>query len=155
MVVSEPGLGLPQFIFTVHLDGQLLASYDSERKNGGPLEPSMEKPSPILNITIFLGFHTLQWLFGCELSQDGLKAGVNKFSYDGKEALSFEDSLNWTAYDPVGQEYKREYESEPGRTQCSNHSWEEICISMWCQLLKTDKKEWPRRGEAGEPTITC
>ncbi|XP_078244107.1 patr class I histocompatibility antigen, alpha chain G [Pogona vitticeps] len=91
-------------------------------------------------------FHTCQWLFGCKLSQDGLKAGVNKFSYDGKEVLSFKkDYLTWTGYDPVGQEYKRERESEPGHTQSSKHSLEEKCINMGHQLLKTDKKERPRR----------
>uniref|UniRef100_A0ABM5FF01 Major histocompatibility complex class I-related gene protein-like n=1 Tax=Pogona vitticeps TaxID=103695 RepID=A0ABM5FF01_9SAUR len=173
MVVSEPGVGLPQFIVTAHLDGRLFAYYDSEGKKGQPRELWMEEmiqvdtqywdwlnrnarnTEHILKWQIRTvmgrynhsrGFHTLQWLFGCELSQDEHKAGFNKFSYDGKEALSFEkDSLTWTAYDPVGQEYKREWESEPGRTQRSKHYLEEKCIGMLRQLLKFDKKKLQRR----------
>ncbi|XP_072843960.2 major histocompatibility complex class I-related protein 1 isoform X2 [Pogona vitticeps] len=194
VVMSEPGLGRPQFLLTAHLDGQLFASYDTEGKNWEPREPWMEEMIQVdteyldwlnrnaRNTEHLLkwqirtvmsrynhsgGFHTLQWLFGCELSQDGLKVGVNKFSYDGKEALSFDkDTLTWTAYDPVGQEYKREWESEPGRTQRSKYYLEEKCIGMLRQFLKFDKKELQRRvapdvkvvhkkGRDGVETLVC
>ncbi|KAJ7303313.1 hypothetical protein JRQ81_012255 [Phrynocephalus forsythii] len=172
-VVSEPGQGLPQFIVTAHFDGRLFAYYDSERKNGAPREPWMEEMIQVdpqfwdwlnrnaRNTEHILkwqfqrvmgrynhsqGFHTIQWMFGCELGENGHKAGFNKFGYDGKEALSFEkDTLTWAAYDAVAQEYKREWESGPGRTERSKHYLEVKCIGMLRQLLEFNKKEWQRR----------
>ncbi|XP_016853045.2 major histocompatibility complex class I-related gene protein isoform X3 [Anolis carolinensis] len=42
-VVSEPGPGLPQFMVSGHFDGQLFASYDSERRSGVPRTEWMEE----------------------------------------------------------------------------------------------------------------
>ncbi|XP_067321718.1 uncharacterized protein [Anolis sagrei] len=169
-VVSEPGPGLPQFMVSGHFDGQLFAFYDSERRSGVPRTEWMVEMDPgywdWLNRNarnaeqIFKwqmgtvmrhynhsgGLHTMQWVFSCTLSEDGLKGGSNKFSYDGREALSFDkETLRWTASDSVAEGYKEKWETEAGRTQRSKVYLEEKCISMLRKHLEVGKEAARKR----------
>ncbi|XP_003227795.2 class I histocompatibility antigen, F10 alpha chain isoform X1 [Anolis carolinensis] len=180
-VVSEPGPGLPQFMVSGHFDGQLFASYDSERRSGVPRTEWMEEMVELdpgywdwLNRNarnseqIFKwqigtvmrhynhsgGLHTMQWVFSCTLSEDGRKGGSNKFSYDGKEALSFDkETLRWTASDAVAEGYKEKWEAEAGRTQRSKVYLEDKCISMLHKHLDV-RKGVPRKRVAPVVKVT-
>ncbi|XP_036418425.1 RLA class I histocompatibility antigen, alpha chain 11/11-like [Colossoma macropomum] len=44
------------------------------------------------------GIHTWQWMFGCELHDDGTKKGYSRYGYDGEDWLSLDlNTSTWTA----------------------------------------------------------
>ncbi|XP_053234826.1 major histocompatibility complex class I-related gene protein-like [Podarcis raffonei] len=79
------------------------------------------------------GFHTLQLMYGCELSPDGRKEGYYRYGYDGRDFLIFEkETLTWTAADREAQVMKRKWDAELAKKQYRKAYLEEECIE-WLQ----------------------
>ncbi|KAK2113290.1 hypothetical protein P7K49_007556 [Saguinus oedipus] len=59
------------------------------------------------------GFHTIQWMYGCDLGPDGrLLRGYNQHAYDGKDYIALnEDLRSWTATDVAAQSTQRKWEA--------------------------------------------
>ncbi|KAI4873785.1 hypothetical protein NFI96_016573, partial [Prochilodus magdalenae] len=59
------------------------------------------------------GVHTVQWMYGCELDDDGTKRGHMQFGYDGEDFLSLDlDTETWTAANPKAVITKHKWEGE-------------------------------------------
>ncbi|XP_066469279.1 major histocompatibility complex class I-related gene protein-like [Tiliqua scincoides] len=181
VVVSEPSQGLPQFIALAYMDDQLMGVYDSNRRRTVPYVPwvkKIEKEDPQLwamhtqyvqNQKLYLGvdldtvqkhynqsrgFHTWQYMVGCELREDGRKGGFAKYSYDGRDYISFDkETLTWVATDVSAQITKRMWEAD--LPFCQNYKFflEEECIT-WLQKYLDYGKEALQRKETPVVKVT-
>nr|XP_028576258.1 major histocompatibility complex class I-related gene protein-like isoform X1 [Podarcis muralis] len=158
--VSGPSQGLPPFIAGGYVDHQPIVKYDSETEKSVPqvswmlkaekdnaqywekstqefLKLDMKFSQYLLDLqdqyNQSKGFHTLQLMYGCELSPDGRKEGYYRYGYDGRDFLSFEkETLTWTAADREAQVMKRKWEAELAKKQYRKAYLEEECIE-WLQ----------------------
>ncbi|KAJ7303294.1 hypothetical protein JRQ81_012235 [Phrynocephalus forsythii] len=172
--VSEPGQGLPRFIAVGYVDGQLFVQYDSNTRSMESRAPWMEKVDKedpqywerntrnfraseetfrvsvetVRNYyNLSKGFHTWQWMYGCELRPDGSKGGYFQFAYDGRDYISLDkETLTWTAADLPAQNTKRKWEREPAIAQGRKVYLEEICIEWLQRHLEYGKETLLRTG---------
>ncbi|XP_053158417.1 patr class I histocompatibility antigen, B-2 alpha chain-like isoform X2 [Hemicordylus capensis] len=176
--VSQPGQGLPQFITVGYLDDQLFIHYDSDTRQKLPRAPWMkalleEDPRYLVRNTAIAqsnelvfrdalaklrgrynqsgGLHTLQNMYGCELSKDGHRGGYDQYSYDGRDFLSFDkETLTWTATDVPAQVTKRKWGAEFADNEYQKAYLEGACIE-WLQKYLDYGKETLLRKEP--PTV--
>ncbi|XP_060541655.1 uncharacterized protein LOC117656577 isoform X2 [Pantherophis guttatus] len=154
--ISDPSQGLPHFVSTGFVDGQILDHYDSHTRKVQPRVSWMEKfgkEDPQYwdretqkargNEEMFRrsleilrsrynqseGLHIIQVMYGCELRRDGSKGGFNQHGYDGRTFLTFDkETLTWVAPDPLAQITQRKWDAIPGKNQRHKAYLEEICI---------------------------
>ncbi|KAI4888606.1 hypothetical protein NFI96_031483 [Prochilodus magdalenae] len=93
---------------------------------------------------IFLsaGIHTMQWMLGCELDDDGTKRGYTQCGYDGEDFLSLNlKTLNWNAANDVAVIIKQQFEQ-----------WHTAEIQK--NILETVCTEWlPKYVDYGKETL--
>ncbi|XP_036418567.1 H-2 class I histocompatibility antigen, Q9 alpha chain-like [Colossoma macropomum] len=78
------------------------------------------------------GFHTFQWMYGCELDDDGTKRGYMQFGYDGEDFISLDlNTLTWPAANAKAVITKHKWESVNWAAQVKNYL-ENTCIE-WLQ----------------------
>uniref|UniRef100_A0A8D2IR53 Ig-like domain-containing protein n=1 Tax=Varanus komodoensis TaxID=61221 RepID=A0A8D2IR53_VARKO len=100
---------------------------------GPPDSPPDSPPLP--------GLHTLQWMYGCELSGDGSKGGAFQDGYDGRDFLSFDkETLTWTAVDVRAQLTKWNWEAKPNFAWKIKAYLEEECIERLQRYLGYGKE---------------
>uniref|UniRef100_A0A8C5MJU0 Ig-like domain-containing protein n=1 Tax=Leptobrachium leishanense TaxID=445787 RepID=A0A8C5MJU0_9ANUR len=118
-VVSVPGRGLPEYTSVGYVDGIEIRQYSSDSRRVVPVAPWMERVEPeyweretqisrghealSLNsarsemryLNQSGGFHSFQWMYGCELRDDGSARGYAQLGYDGKDfiILDLEQSI--------------------------------------------------------------
>ncbi|XP_060125735.1 major histocompatibility complex class I-related gene protein-like [Zootoca vivipara] len=158
--VSGPSQGLPSFIAVGYVDDQPIVKYDSETektvhqvswilKAGKDnaqywekitqefLKLDMKFSQYLLNLqdqyNQSKGFHTLQLMYGCELSPDGHKEGYYRYGYDGRDFLTFDkETLTWTAADTEARVTERKWHPNLDQNQHYKRYLEEECIE-WLQ----------------------
>ncbi|XP_053147946.1 H-2 class I histocompatibility antigen, Q9 alpha chain-like isoform X2 [Hemicordylus capensis] len=173
MAVSEPSQGLPQLIAVGYVDDQLFIQYDSDTRRAMPRVPWIEKVVEFDpgywdrqmqiaqgmeqvfrdNLKIAMnrynqsgGLHTWQWMYGCEVGEDGPRGGYLQYGYDGRDFLSLDkETLTWTAADLGAQVTKRKWEAEPAIAQGQKAYLEEICIEWLRKYLDYGKETLLRR----------
>ncbi|KAG8127386.1 putative MHC class I antigen protein [Naja naja] len=97
------------------------------------------------------GFHTLQWRYGCELSNDWPRGGSDQDGYDGRTFISFDKkTLSWTAIDAAAQLSKRKLEGNPSVAKHIKYYLEETCIEMLRRRITYGKEALLRK----EPIVT-
>ncbi|XP_053149470.1 H-2 class I histocompatibility antigen, Q9 alpha chain-like [Hemicordylus capensis] len=171
--VSEPGQGLPQFIAVGYLNEQQMILYDSDTKRARPQAPWMKKvgeedpqywdtqtqvaqgSEQVFRVDLNTlrnrynqsgGLHSLQWMYGCEVGEDGPRGGYLQYGYDGRDFLSLDkETLTWTAADLGAQVTKRKWEAEPAIAQGQKAYLEEICIEWLRKYLDYGKETLLRR----------
>ncbi|XP_078244030.1 H-2 class I histocompatibility antigen, Q10 alpha chain-like [Pogona vitticeps] len=193
--VSEPDQGLPQFITVGYVDGQLFIQYDSVTRRVQPRAPWIKKVEEfdpqywdrntqtfrnneevyrvsLQNVRRYYnqsgGFHSLQWMYGCELKEDGSPGGgYDQDAYDGRDYLSFDkETLTWTAADSKAQITKEKWEKDPALAQRYKAYLEGICIEWLQRYLDYGKESLLRRdppvgkvtreeGYDGRETLVC
>ncbi|ETE56937.1 hypothetical protein L345_17351, partial [Ophiophagus hannah] len=159
---SDPSQGQSHFSFLGYVDNQVFVHYESTSQEMQPQVPWVEKAkkenpqlwdkatervrdSEDLNRAKleFLrsgynqskGFHTLQWMFGCELRGDGSKGGFLQYGYDGRSFITFDkETLTWVAHQPLAEIIKREWDDIPESNQKWKSYLEEECI-QWLQNI--------------------
>ncbi|KAI4890191.1 hypothetical protein NFI96_024180 [Prochilodus magdalenae] len=78
------------------------------------------------------GIHTWQWMFGCELDDDGSKRGYSRYGYDGEDWLTLDlNTATWTAANAKAVRMKLEWEGSPKAVK-QKEDLEHTCIK-WLQ----------------------
>nr|XP_016847221.1 PREDICTED: class I histocompatibility antigen, F10 alpha chain-like isoform X2 [Anolis carolinensis] len=180
--VTESIPGLPHFIAVGYVDDQLFIQYDAHTREAVPRVPWLDKAGEAdpqywvrntqglqnaeVGFSVDLatlrerynqtgGFHTWQWMYGCELRKDGSKGGYFQSAYDGRDYISFDkETLTYTAADVPAQNTKRKWEAEPAIAQRNKAYLEDICIE-WLQRYLDYGKETLLRTEKPEVKVTC
>nr|XP_028576261.1 major histocompatibility complex class I-related gene protein-like isoform X4 [Podarcis muralis] len=180
--VSGPSQGLPPFIAGGYVDHQPIVKYDSETEKSVPqvswmlkaekdnaqywekstqefLKLDMKFSQYLLDLqdqyNQSKGFHTLQLMYGCELSPDGRKEGYYRYGYDGRDFLSFEkETLTWTAADREAQVMKRKWEAELAKKQYRKAYLEEECIEWLQRYLDYGNETLLRTAKGGHSFAT-
>ncbi|KAI4882559.1 hypothetical protein NFI96_002447 [Prochilodus magdalenae] len=81
------------------------------------------------------GIHTWQWMFGCELDDDGSKRGYSRYGYDGEDWLTLDlNTATWTAANAKAVRMKLEWE-DSDRAAVQKQNLEHTCIE-WLQKYK-------------------
>ncbi|XP_069800376.1 class I histocompatibility antigen, F10 alpha chain-like [Dendropsophus ebraccatus] len=117
--VSAPGSGLPEFSEVGYVDDREITNYNSDSKKLEPKIDWMKKVEPgyweyntqnskgheagmrhdvrtlMSRFNQTGGFHSYQWMYGCELGDGGSIRGYQQYGYDGREFISL-DTQTWT-----------------------------------------------------------
>ncbi|XP_066465096.1 class I histocompatibility antigen, F10 alpha chain-like isoform X1 [Eleutherodactylus coqui] len=117
--VSAPGFGIPEYSSVGYVDDREIANYNSDSRIDRPSVEWMKKLGDDFwerntqiarrneargrrNVKIAMerfnqsgGFHSYQWMVGCELDDDGSITGYNQHGYDGGEFMAL-DTRTWT-----------------------------------------------------------
>ncbi|XP_037387437.1 saoe class I histocompatibility antigen, A alpha chain-like [Pygocentrus nattereri] len=87
----------------------------------------------ILALSVHLasaGVHTVQWMYGCELDDDGTKRGYDQYGKDGENYISLDlNTLTWTAANAKAVITKEKWDSEPLAPQMKNYL-DNDCINL-------------------------
>ncbi|XP_036416366.1 H-2 class I histocompatibility antigen, Q9 alpha chain-like [Colossoma macropomum] len=120
-----PGIHFPEFTVVGLVDGEQFDYYDSNIRKDVPKTDWIKKvdaddpdywnrQTQIVqrhqetfkaNVGILMkrfshteGIHTVQWMYGCELDDDGTRRGYDQYGYDGEDYISLDlITSNWTA----------------------------------------------------------
>ncbi|KAM9446987.1 BOLA class I histocompatibility antigen, alpha chain BL3-7-like [Clarias gariepinus] len=121
-----PGINVPEFTVVGLMDGQEFEYYDSDLRNATPKTEWIQKINSTdywtrhtqiyqvfqksiktgLNIVMknfnhTTGVHTLQWMYGCELDDDGTTRGYMEIGYDGEDFLHLDlETKTWIPAKP-------------------------------------------------------
>ncbi|XP_014817509.1 PREDICTED: class I histocompatibility antigen, F10 alpha chain-like, partial [Calidris pugnax] len=155
VAVSEPSPGVPEYVEVGYVDGNLIVSYDSETGRAVPradwLVSNLDQQhwergthNAKTNQHLFCvrlerlhghynqsrGAHTVQWMYGCDLLEDGSTRG-SQDAYDGRDFLSFDmDTMTFTAADAVAQITKRKWEEAENEVEQLKYYLENTCIEL-------------------------
>ncbi|XP_075042463.1 class I histocompatibility antigen, F10 alpha chain-like [Mixophyes fleayi] len=112
--VSGTGSGLSEYSAVGYVDDQQITNYNSDSRRTRPVAPWMDKEGPEYwerqtqigkgNEAVYKhdvrtlmsrfnqtgGFHSVQWMYGCELRDDGSTAGYEQDGYDGRDFMSLD-----------------------------------------------------------------
>uniref|UniRef100_A0A8B9BBY9 Ig-like domain-containing protein n=1 Tax=Anser brachyrhynchus TaxID=132585 RepID=A0A8B9BBY9_9AVES len=92
------------------------------------------------------GFHTLQYMYGCDLLEDGSIRGFMQDAYEGRDFLTFDkDTLTFTAADAGAQITKRKWEEEGTYPEQMKHYLENTCIEWLRKYVSYGKAVLERR----------
>uniref|UniRef100_A0A8C3QIX5 Ig-like domain-containing protein n=1 Tax=Cyanoderma ruficeps TaxID=181631 RepID=A0A8C3QIX5_9PASS len=171
VAVSEPSLGVPQFMEMGFVDGIPFTRYDSEWGWMEPLtqwmkdgaEPGYwdrntrraEKWQQVAADNLETvqerynqsrGLHTLQWLYGCDLLSDGSIRGSDRIGYEGRDFLSFElGSGRFVAADSTAEITRRRWEHDGTMTEVWTNYLKHECPKWLQKYVGYGKKELERK----------
>uniref|UniRef100_A0A8C4YRD4 Ig-like domain-containing protein n=1 Tax=Gopherus evgoodei TaxID=1825980 RepID=A0A8C4YRD4_9SAUR len=184
--VSEPGPRLPQFIAAGYVDGQLIIDYTTKTKNAEPrtewmarnLDPTYwDQETRIFQVNKARfrdavetlrnrynqskGFHTWQFMAGCELLDGRSTGGYWQYGYDGRDFISLDkETLTWTAADTGAQVTKGKWEADRSLAEYGKWYLEQNCVEELRKYLEYGKETLQRKGEVGRKppsptTLSC
>uniref|UniRef100_A0A8C5MKB8 Ig-like domain-containing protein n=1 Tax=Leptobrachium leishanense TaxID=445787 RepID=A0A8C5MKB8_9ANUR len=108
---TAPEKGRPEYISVFYVDKIQISHYSSDSREVVPTTKWMEKVPPqyweietqrsrrneaelrhtarveMMRVNHTGGFHIVQWMYGCDLRDDGSSRGYAQFGYDGKDFL--------------------------------------------------------------------
>ncbi|XP_036454637.1 H-2 class I histocompatibility antigen, Q9 alpha chain-like [Colossoma macropomum] len=152
-----PGINFPEFSVVGQVDGEQTVYYGSDIRKMIPKtewmrnnedEDYWKSETQIserhgqnfrANVDILMkrfnqseGFHTLQWMYGCELHEDATKRGYMQFGYDGEDFISLDlNTETWTAANQKAVITKIKWDRERWAAQLKNYL-ENTCTE-WLQ----------------------
>ncbi|XP_063037721.1 class I histocompatibility antigen, F10 alpha chain-like isoform X3 [Melospiza melodia melodia] len=170
VAVSEPSPGIPQFMAIGFVDGIPFTRYNSERGRVEPLtqwikdgvEPeywegqtqigvnnqhvharSLENLRERYNQS--RGLHTWLRVSGCELLSDGSVRGSERYSYDGRDFISFDlESGRFVAADSGAEITRRFWEQEEVAERWTNYL-KNVCPEWLQKYIRYGQKELERK----------
>ncbi|NXI40807.1 HA1F protein, partial [Galbula dea] len=112
------------------------------------------------------GAHTLQYMYGCDLLEDGSTKGHWQIAYDGKDFIAFDtDTMSFTAADMAALITKRKWEEEGTVAEGRKQYLENTCITWLRRYLSygqhvLERKERPTVHVSGKEvegilTLSC
>ncbi|XP_030403239.1 class I histocompatibility antigen, F10 alpha chain-like [Gopherus evgoodei] len=169
--VSEPGPRLPQFIAAGYVDGQLIIDYTTKTKNAEPrtewmarnLDPTYwDQETRIFQVNKARfrdavetlrnrynqskGFHTWQFMAGCELLDGRSTGGYWQYGYDGRDFISLDkETLTWTAADTGAQVTKGKWEADRSLAEYGKWYLEQNCVEELRKYLEYGKETLQRK----------
>uniref|UniRef100_A0A8C5JTT3 MHC class I-like antigen recognition-like domain-containing protein n=1 Tax=Junco hyemalis TaxID=40217 RepID=A0A8C5JTT3_JUNHY len=174
--VSEPSPGIPQYMITGFMDGIPFVRYDNER---GRLEPLVQwikdgaepgywevgtwrgmrsQRETVRDLGTLQerynqsgGVHTLLWVCGCDLLSDGSVRGFSRYSYDGRDLISFDlGSGRFVPADSSAEIIRRRWEQEEVAERRKNYLQHE-CQGWLRKYIIYGQKELERKGGSRIP----
>ncbi|KAM5145818.1 class I histocompatibility antigen, F10 alpha chain-like isoform 2-T2 [Mantella aurantiaca] len=190
--VSSPGSGLPVFSMIGYVDDQEITNYNSDTRLYLPKTEWMKKlgdeywkeetqagqgaeavfkhrvQTVMSRFNQTGGIHIVQWMYGCELSDDGSTAGYMKDGYDGGEFMSL-DTQRWIFIPTMNEAQittQRVNSPEERVGERAKNYLENICIE-WLKTyinngredlekrVRPEVKVWGRRQSDGVTRLQC
>ncbi|KAI4895699.1 hypothetical protein NFI96_017224 [Prochilodus magdalenae] len=167
-----PGLSYPEFTLVGLVDGEEFVYYDSNIRrmipktewikkavDGGPdywvrntqlAQGSQEDFSMSLYIAMerynhTKGVHTLQWMYGCELNDDGTRTAYDLYGYDGEDFISLDlNTETWNAANAEAVSTKRKWE-ETFTTLYVKNYLENECIDELMKYMEYSRSTLERK----------
>ncbi|XP_054981411.1 patr class I histocompatibility antigen, A-126 alpha chain-like [Sorex araneus] len=165
--VSRPG-GEPRFIAVGYVDDTQFVRFDSDSASprAEPRAPWVEQEGPeyleentriykgtTQNYRVYLNtlrgyynqseadFHTLQWMFGCDVGSDGrLLRGYWQDAYDGADYIALnEDLRSWTAAGGTQAWRSQRKREQAGQAEYWRNYLENICVPGLLRYLEHGK----------------
>ncbi|KAM6236980.1 class I histocompatibility antigen, F10 alpha chain-like [Porphyrio hochstetteri] len=183
IAVSEPSPGVPEFVSMGYVDGNLISRYDSEKGRTVPRSDWMaanldqqhwdretqigQNNQEVNRVGLDTlqsrynqsgGAHTLQYMYGCDLLDDGSTKGYWQGAYDGREFIAFDmDTMTFTAADVAAQITKRKWEADRTVAEDMKHYLENTCTEWLRKYVSygqamLEKKEPPMVRVLGKET---
>ncbi|XP_078497679.1 H-2 class I histocompatibility antigen, Q10 alpha chain-like [Lissotriton helveticus] len=162
--LSGPLPGVPQFSIAGYVDDVPIVGYTSESRRYQPRAPWMERITAEdpryweveteisrgneqvskANVRTVMdrvnqtqGLHMVQWMFGCELRDDGSVGGFRQDAFDGHDFLSFDkDRQTYTAAMDAARITQDRWNSERSIAQYYKDFLEGRCIEYLKKYLK-------------------
>ncbi|XP_036418574.1 H-2 class I histocompatibility antigen, Q9 alpha chain-like [Colossoma macropomum] len=150
-----PGISFPEFSVVGLVDGEQIVYYDSNIRKMIPktgwikevededywnketqisqrheenFRTSVDNLKQRLNQSE--GVHTVQWMYGCELDDNGTKSGYDQYGNDGEDFISLDlNTLTWTAANAKAVITKERWDSEAWAPQMKNYL-DNDCINL-------------------------
>ncbi|XP_072213911.1 class I histocompatibility antigen, F10 alpha chain-like [Excalfactoria chinensis] len=167
--MTDPGPGLPWFVDVGYVDGEIFVHYDSTARRFVPrtewmaanmdqqywdwqteIAQSNEQKSRVSLVNVARrynqsgGSHTRQWMYGCDILEDGTTRGYGQYGYDGRDFIAFDkDTMTFTAAVPEAVPTKRKWE-EGGAAERWKHYLEETCVQWLRRYMEHGKAELGR-----------
>uniref|UniRef100_A0A8C1J420 Ig-like domain-containing protein n=1 Tax=Cyprinus carpio TaxID=7962 RepID=A0A8C1J420_CYPCA len=96
------------------------------------------------------GVHAFQFMYGCEVNDDGTKGGYLQYGYDGEDFISFDKSaLTWTAANPQAVITKTKWDAIRAQSERYKEYLENECIE-WIKKYVGYGKSTLERKDAPE-----
>ncbi|KAI4876172.1 hypothetical protein NFI96_030616, partial [Prochilodus magdalenae] len=117
--------------------------------------------------------HVLQWRHGCEIDDSNGQVmflkGIDEYSYDGSEFLSFDDeNMRWIAPVPAAEPTKRKWDEVAILNQYTKGYLEKECVDWLTKFMDYGKEELRKHSKpdvyafakksttnSGKLTLTC
>ncbi|POI19203.1 hypothetical protein CIB84_017052, partial [Bambusicola thoracicus] len=172
--MTDPGSGQPWFAYVGYVDGELFMQYDSNTRRFVPrtewvkaaaaVDPEywewntrngqgQEQVDRVDLVTLQRrynqsgGSHTIQWMYGCDILEDGTMRGYSQDAYDGRDFIAFDkDTMTFTAAVPEAVPTKRKWEEDRTFVEARRQYLEETCVEWLQRYVEYGKAELDRRG---------
>ncbi|XP_027607121.1 class I histocompatibility antigen, F10 alpha chain-like isoform X2 [Pipra filicauda] len=167
--MSEPGLGVPQYVAVGYLDGIPFQRYDSERGRAEPQTPWMAAGAEpgywdretqihrgnqhvaITNVETLRGrynqsggLHTLQRVCGCDLLSNGSIHRTLRYGYDGRDFISFDlGSGSFVVADRAAQITQRRWKSKG--YEALQHELAQSCVEELQKYIRCGQEALERK----------
>ncbi|XP_066451458.1 class I histocompatibility antigen, F10 alpha chain-like isoform X2 [Eleutherodactylus coqui] len=175
-VVSAPGPGIPEYSYVGYVDDQEITNYNSVSRRMLPRAEWIKKEEPEYweretqigkgaeavfrhNVRTLMerfnqtgGFHSIQWMIGCELDDDGSIRGYDQHRYDGGEFIAL-DTQTWTYTATMSQALittQRWNSPEERAGETVRNYLENICMEGLKKYVENGREELERRVQ---PTV--
>ncbi|XP_016311424.1 class I histocompatibility antigen, F10 alpha chain-like [Sinocyclocheilus anshuiensis] len=103
-------------------------------------------------VSLLSGVHAFQFMYGCELNDDGTKRGYLQFGYDGEDFISFDkNTLTFTAANPQAVITKNKWESTRAEANVYKAYLDNECIEWLQKYVGYGKDTLERKGR----NISC
>ncbi|XP_072213926.1 class I histocompatibility antigen, F10 alpha chain-like [Excalfactoria chinensis] len=172
--MTDPGPGLPWFVIVGYVDGEIFVHYNSTARRFVPRTEWMaanmdqqywdgqteiaqgDEQVDRENLAIAArrynqsgGSLTRQWIYGCDILEDGTFRGCYQVAYDGRDFIAFDkDTMTFTAAVPEAVPTKRAWE-ESDFVEGLKHYLEDLCPQWLRRYMEHGKAELGRTGEGG------
>ncbi|XP_053085218.1 popy Class I histocompatibility antigen, A-1 alpha chain-like [Pangasianodon hypophthalmus] len=98
-------------------------------------------------LSVSLGVHTLQRMFGCELDDDGTTRGYDQYGYDGEDFISLNlKTATWTAAKPQAEIFINNWDSRGQEAKYWKDFLQHECIHSLKKYMSYGRETLNRKG---------
>ncbi|XP_060763962.1 class I histocompatibility antigen, Gogo-B*0201 alpha chain-like isoform X2 [Neoarius graeffei] len=167
------GINLPEFTAVGLMDGEQFVFYDTNIKETIPKTEWAQKISAddphywnsetehmrnedyILTVRLgrimecfnqTQGVHTLQWMLGCELDDDGTPTVYDQFGYDAEDFMNLDlETVTYTAMKPQAGELIKEWDPTDAKAKYYKSYLENACIHWLKKFVSYGRETLERK----------